>query len=142
VVELAFDMGLRLEERTGPVDATRLVAGAKREGVSLWWGPLLLALDEIVNAKGPSDEKVRWTVPSHLRLPPPKDGVFTLHRAISPPLRIPWPEVAFEVPAIAASDAADRRPVPVVLTPLARAVEHQPPCAPSTRTRYSVEVMA
>jgi DUF1680 family protein len=142
VLELTFEMGLRLEDGTGPVDDARLAPGKTLDGVSLWWGPLLLALDEIVNAKGPSDEKRRWTVPSHLRLPPPREGVFVLHHAASPPLSVPWPDVVFEVPAVTAEDGSDRRPVPVVLTPLARTVENQPPCAPSTRTRYSVEVMA
>lgn len=141
VVEFGFAMGLRLEEPSGPVAPQRLQPGAEMEGVSLWWGPLLMTIDEMINATRPSDEKVRWTVPSRLLLPPPEDGLFSLPARARMPLRVEWPGVHFEARVAAdSSDGPAGETGTIVLTPLARAVEHQPECAPSTRTRYGVRI--
>ncbi len=134
VVDIAFDVELRLEEGTRAVPTDALAPGADLAGVSLWWGPILLAIDEMYNAAGPSDEKVRWTAPDHLLLPV-KSGTPVLPRREAPLPAVPeWPLV-FDVQALR-NDAA----TPLVLTPLARTPENQPTCAPSTRTRYRARI--
>jgi hypothetical protein len=146
VVELRFDMGLRLEAHTGPMDASLLTPGAMHEGVSLWWGPLLLSIDEMFNATGPSDEKNSWTAPDHLFLPPFENGLCILPRSRELPVPLEWPKVCFQTLAVhiySEDEAIDlSRAAPIVLTPLARIPQHQPHCAPSVRTRYAVKIVS
>lgn len=138
-VELRFETGLRLEGPEGPIPPERLIAGATLEGVTLRWGPVLLAIDEMLNAAGPSDDKNPWTAPHRLLLPPSEDGFCPLPRADSTPAVSEWPELAFAVPAV--EDFTDlSQPRQVTLTPLARQVEMQPACSPSSRTRYDARI--
>lgn len=146
VVELRFDMGLRLEDQTEPIDARRLPIGAVQERVSLWWGPLLLGIDEMFNATGPSDDKNSWTAPDHLFLPPFENGVCVLPRGRELLVPLEWPEIRFQTLAArsySGDDVADlAAAAPVVLTPLARVPKHQPHCAPSVRTRYAIKIVS
>lgn len=144
VVELAFDMGLRLEEMGRLVEGERLKVGAELTGVTFWRGPLVMAVDELFNALGPSDEKNHWTAPDRLILPPfTAEGVCALPRR-EKPLAVPleWPGIMFETPAEWSSEGeGDRSPRRVVLTPLARRITDQPACAPSSRIRYQARIL-
>ncbi len=133
---LQFGMDLRLE---GALPAECLAIGETLERVSLWWGPVLLAIDEMYNARGPSDAATPWTAPSCLLLPPGSPAL-----PVAPALPVPaeWPGLQFQARALSDPGAGEGPPQGVTLTPLARRMELQPTCAPSTRTRYDVRVVS
>lgn len=143
-VVLTFEMGLRLEDLSGPVRAERLAVGAELDGVTFRWGPLLMGLDEMYNCTGKSVDTNSWTAPDHLLLPPFADGLCTLPRREKLPMPPEWPGLHFETPAVVcypAEGGALEGVRQIVLTPLARVPDQQPHCAPSFRTRYHVKIL-
>jgi len=137
-VELGFAIGLRVEDAAGRTAHESLPPGTTLEGATLWHGPVLLAADELYNARGPTDEKEPWTAPSRLLMP--AQGWNALRSAQRLGVPSQWPGIQYTLPVAEGKGLSPGWRDRVVLTPLARRTENQPACAPSTRIRFSLSV--
>ncbi|HEY0867495.1 MAG TPA: beta-L-arabinofuranosidase domain-containing protein, partial [Fimbriimonas sp.] len=106
---LTFDVGIRML--------------GKSKKATLAWGPVLLAIDELYNATGPTDTEKPWSGPDEISVPPSLALLGATGLAVPPQ----WPELCFRAGA-------------AVLSPLARSLPNNPVCAPSTRLRYKLDI--